>query len=433
MSHRSHFLRGARATLLNTATRFERGEHLEFNRNMPRSYRRFKAGPPQQISAAQKAQSQDQMATRLILQKAQPLIQPTVVYSIAGTNTAQGQVLNFPLNNVGLNTELTIEVSGTIASASTETLQKTFFGLANFFTNITLTDLNNVQRVNTTGWHLFLLQCIRRQKIFGAAYLTDTPVGMGSNLQVNYQPITVTPAGSQTFRFFFKVPLAFHDWDLRGAIWANVTGAQWRLGLTINPNVVAASTVTDLLSSCWQSNSSSNIGNLTNVAITVYQHYWDQLPVSGNQQVLPTLSLAYNYMLINTVGSTSLAANFDNPVQYANFRTFYSTVAIYDNDGTYNPGTDINYMAIQSANLIYLTKVDAFMASLMTRNLLGADCPKGVYVFNHRKRPVATNQYGNMQFVLNPSSVTSGASLLMGYEMLAIQSQAINAGSLAAQ
>jgi hypothetical protein len=68
----------------------------------------------------------------------------------------------------------------------------------------------------------------------------------------------------------------------------------------------------------------------------------------------------------------------------------------------------------------------------MTRNLIGDDAPKGVYIINHRKRPVATNQYGNMQFVINPSTVNAGASLLMGYEMLAIQSQAINAGSLAA-
>jgi hypothetical protein len=389
-------------------------------------------GSGQQMSAAQKQQMQDQQATQLILTKAQPLIQPTVVYSISGNNAAQGQVLNFPLNNVGLNTELTIEVSGTIACASTETLTKTFFGLSNFFSNVSITDLSNFQRVNTTGWHLFLLQCIRRQKIFGAAYLTDTPVAMGSNLQVNYQPVAVTPAGSQPFRMFIKVPLAFHDWDLRGAIWANVTGAQWRLGLTINPNVVAPLSATDLLNSCWQSNSSVNIGVLSAVNITVYQHYFDQLPVSGNQQVLPALSLAYNYMLINTTGSTALAANSDNPVQYSNFRTYYSTVAIFDNAGTYNPGTDINYLAIQSANLIYLNRYDAYMASLMARNLFGTDAPKGVYVINHRKKPVATNQYGNMQFIINPSSVTSGAALYMGYEMLAIQSQAINAGSLQA-
>jgi len=429
-----------RAYFMSGASAFERPDNGPFRCNIAKSEferRRFKmggaGGGAQSLSAAQKAQMQDAQATRAIIAQAQPIIQDTVHYGISGNNAAQGQVLNFPLNNVGLNTKLTIEVSGTIAAASTETLTKTFFGLANFFTNISLTDLSNFQRVNTTGWHLFLLGCMRKQQIYGASYLTDTPVAMGSNFLVCNQPISVSPAGSQNFRFFFELPLAFHEnQDLRGSIWANVTGAQWRLGLTINPNIVLPSTSTDQLNGCWISNSSSNIGIVSAINITVYQHYYDQLPVSGSQQILPTLSLAYNYMLINTVGSSALAASSDNPVQYSNFRTYYSTVAIFDNAGTYNAGSDVNYIAVQSANLIYLTRFDPFMASLMARNWIGDDPPKGVYLLNHRRRPVATNQYGNMQFILNPSSVSAGATLQMAYEMLAIQSQAVNAGSLAA-
>lgn len=384
-------------------------------------------------SAATKAQQQNQMATQLILAQAQPLIQPIFSTTISANNAAQGQTLNIPMNNVGLNTKITVEVSGTIAQVATETITKTAFGLANFFSNVTLTDLSNFQRVNTTGWHLYLLAAIRRQQVYGAAYTTDAPPAMGSNFPVMVQPtgggVTTTPA---PFRFFFEVPLAFHDWDLRGAIWANVTGAQWRLGLTINPNLVLPNTAPDKFLGVWSS-STAVIGLVAGVNITVYQHFFDQLPVSGNGQILPTLSLAYNYMLINTIGSSALVANVDIPVQYANFRTYYSTVAIFDNAGTFNTGSDVNYIAVQSANLIYLQKFDPYMAALMTRNYIGDDPPAGTYIVNHRRRPVATNQYGNMQFVINAASVTAGATLQMGYEMLAIQSQAINAGSLAAQ
>ena len=293
-------------------------------------------GPPQQMSAASKAQMADTMATQAILRSAQPLIQPTVTGSIAGTNTAQGQTLNIPLNNVGLNTKITLEISGAIAAASTEVMMRTGFGLSNILTNITLTDLSNFQRVNTTGFHLFLLGCMRRAKVYGAAYQNDSPVFMGSSFPVMTAPAVVNAAsGTINFRIFFEIPLAFHDHDLRGSIWANVTGAQWRLGFTVNPTIVGK-TGTDPINSAWLSNSSSNIGNITSFAYTVYQHYYDQLPVSGNAQILPTLSLAYNYMLINTVGSTALSQSNDNPVQYSNFRTYYSTVAIYDNNGVYN-------------------------------------------------------------------------------------------------
>ena len=50
--------------------------------------------------------------------------------------------------------------------------------------------------------------------------------------------------------------------------------------------------------------------------------------------------------------------------------------------------------------------------------------------FDHCRKPIDTNQFGNMQLVINPSLVNANAVLFVGYEMLAVQSQAINAGSL---
>jgi hypothetical protein len=57
------------------------------------------------------------------------------------------------------------------------------------------------------------------------------------------------------------------------------------------------------------------------------------------------------------------------------------------------------------------------------------DFPAGHYYLDHRNKPIDTNQFGNTSLVVNPSLVNTGASLNLGYEMLAIQSQAINAGS----
>jgi len=53
-------------------------------------------------------------------------------------------------------------------------------------------------------------------------------------------------------------------------------------------------------------------------------------------------------------------------------------------------------------------------------------------VFDHRRWPIVTDQFGNTQFVLNASTVNASANLQMMYEMLSMQNQAINAGSLAA-
>jgi hypothetical protein len=381
-------------------------------------------GAPGQASYTQQNNDQAQAA---VLAIAQPMVQQVYQTTIGGNNTAQGQVLNIPLNNVGLNTKLTVEVTFNIAQAAAEILNRTQFGLSNFFSNVALTDLSNYQRVNTSGWHLYLLGSLRRQALLGAAYLTDTPSGAGSNWIVNNSPAAVT--NQVTCRMFFEIPLAYHEYDLRGAIYAQVTSATWRLQLTINPNIVVPSTTADPTLACFQSTTAGNIGTVSNVTIQVYQHYLDQLPMSGNTAVVPLLSLAWNYLIQNTIGPT-ITQGQDVPIPYSNYRTFLSTIAVYDNAGTLNVGSDVNYWGIQAANLVFLEKVDPFFAAFRARLLLGDDPPRGTYIFDHRRKPIMTNQFGNTQLVLNASQVNAGAALLIGYEMLAVQSQAINAGSL---
>jgi hypothetical protein len=381
------------------------------------------AGPK---GGGQYTQQTNDAAQAAILALAQPMEQPLAPVTLAGANAALGSVSNILLNNVGLNTKLIIEISGTLGPAAAETLNRTPLGLANILSNVTLTDLNNVQRVNTTGWHLHLLATARNRGAFGAAFLNDGPSVIGSNYLVQNAPASI--AANTAFRFFYEVPIAYHDTDLKGAIYAGVTSAQWRLQLTVNPNVVVASTATDATQACYRSTTAGNLGTLGPLTIQVYQCYWDQLPRSNGMPVLPALSLSYNYLLINTTNVVG-APGFDTTVFYPNFRTFLSTIFQFNNAGSLNAGTDVNYLAIQVANLTYLRKLDPFAVQLLTRLLIGDDFPAGHYYLDHRKKPIDTNQYGNTSFVVNPSVVNAGASLNLGLEMLAIQSQAINAGA----
>lgn len=396
--------------------------------------RRAKNAPQNGATAAPKyTQADNDQAQALVLAIARPMIQNTMSQNVPGNNAAQGQTISFNLNNVGLQTKITIEVQGTITANGAEVLSKTPWGLANIFTQVVLTDLSNIQRVNTTGLHLFALATLRGRAAFGASFLNDSPVAMGSNFAVNDGPNTVSAAtGAQNFRMFFVVPLAYHDTDLRGAIFANVTNAQWRLQVTINANFFMGSGATDTLFGCYKSTVATPLSTLSNFQILVYQHYLDNLPRGkNNQPIVPLFSLSWNYLILNTT-STGMVATQDFPVQYANFRTFLSTIAIYDNGGTLNVGSDVNYVGIQVANQTFLEKLDPWMASLKVREMIGDDYPPGTYVFDHRRWPIVTDQFGNTQFVLNASNVNASANLQMMYEMLSIQNQAINAGSLAA-
>jgi hypothetical protein len=392
---------------------------------------RFKNGVSAPSSSS--IMAADRQAQAAIIARAVPTIQALPSQAIAGNNTAVGQTYNFNMNPVGLNTKITIEISGTINIAAAETLQLTKWGLANILSNIQVVDLSNYTRVNTTGWHLHALACLRRQNVFGAAFLNDSPGGsLGSNVPVNNGPAVVDAAtGAKTFRFFYEIPLAYHERsDLSGSIWANVTNATWRTSITFNPAFVAAAAAADPQFSVFQS-TTADVGILSGVTVTIYQHFYNQLPMNGSQQTLPLLALATNY-LINSTAQGGMAAGTDFPVNYANYRTFLSTIAIYDNAGTLNPGTDVNYMGISVANLTFIEKLDPFMSSLRTRNLIGADFPAGTYVFDHRAWPILTNQFGNTQLVLNASAVTAGATLYTAWEALAQQNQAIMGGALPA-
>ena len=372
----------------------------------------------------QYTQDQNNQARAFVLANSREMFQQ--VAQIVPTGTLLGQVVTIPLRNVGLVKRLIVKVTGTL-TPTTETDSLTKWGLANIFSNINVTDLSNYQRVNTAGWHLTALATLRRQGAYGAALLNDSPVNFGSNFAVNNCPAAIAGA-AKTFSFYYEIPLSYSDTDLRGAIYSAVVNATWQLQVTINPNFVVANTADPTLA-VFQSNSAT-LGTLSAVTITVFQVYLDQLPFVGPNPVLPLFDLATGYLIQNT-NNVGLSVGQDFPIQYPNFRQILSTMFIYDNNGVLNPGTDLNYVAIQAANLVFLYKTDPFTAALRVRNTIYDDFPPGSYCLETRMQPINTTAYGNMQLVLNPSSVNAPANVLLGLEMLGIINQVANAGSLA--
>lgn len=420
--------------LLTGTAIFERGLYNHPGMTMTGNRPRFKvnpvtAGAPPPMSNAQKIQMADAAATQLILAQAQPMYQPMISTAYPGNNVVQGQNYNYNLINVGLNRRIVLEITGTIAQAAGETLTKTPFGIFNLISNVTLTDLSNYQRVNTMGRHLFALATARNRAAYGASFLNDSPAKMGSNMLVNNAPAEVVNV-AQPFRFFIEIPLCYHERDLRGAVWANVTGGNWRVNLTFNQTPIVGSAAVDTSNACYQSSTAGDVGVISNVNVVVYQDYLTNIPTDpkSGKTILPTMSLAYNYLLLNTP-NFGIVANTDFATQYTNFRTFLSTMFEYNNDGVLNPGTDIAYVAIQVANQLYIDKETPFSLGLKTRNLIGDDFPAGFYYFDHRKKPIITNNTGNTQLIINASSANAGAYLNVFWEMLSLQNQALNAAT----
>lgn len=375
-------------------------------------------------------------ARAAILGQSVEMVQEIFSTTIA-TPGSTNNVVNVIPRNVGLIKRFIVEISGTIqnngAATPANDANPTQFGLANVLSQIVFNDLNNNVRINTTGWHLNFINSAKKMRPYADALTGDITgaINYGSNFGVISAPATIAGAGGTgDFQMFYDIPLCYHDDDLRGAIYANVVNATMNLQLTIN-NAPVAAAANDYTSAVYQGPAATGV--FTTVTIKVYQVYLDQLPVGKNGPILPILDLSTIYELKNTT-FTGLVANTDFPMAYSNFREFLSTFMVFDNGvgAGLGVGADINYISLQSANFTNLFKVDPLLAALMGgRHSIGDDWPRGTYYFNHRRKPINTIQYGNMQLVLNASTVNANAAVLVGYEDFAMVNTITGAQSLA--
>jgi hypothetical protein len=383
-------------------------------------------------------------------------------------------VVNVQPRNVGLIKGFWVKIVATIKNPDgTDSSDLTDFGPANLLSQIQFNDLNNNTRIQTTGWHIAFLNAIKARRPFGASLISDgyypsvpgatqtgiqTPINYGPSVTGTIQAVGSTPPATAiaagdtgTVTMWWWIPLAYSDDDLRGAVYANVVNATMQLNLTFNPSIGALpgtdSTLAVYVGAAGQTVKNINIQS----TVTVYQEYWDQLPVGQGGVLLPILDLATIYEMKNTVFA-SMTANQDFPIQYANFRDFLSTMLIYANGSTITPpngnragsrsgagvaatqlaGSDINYFALQSANFTNIWKKEVGLIATQLRNHLGCDMPPGAWYFGSRQKPISTVQYGNMELILNASTAGSGAYALLGYEDFALVQTLSQAGSLAA-
>lgn len=343
--------------------------------------------------------------------------------------------------NVGIIKKFLVEVVATLTNTGGESASLTDFGLANLISNVTFYDLNNNVRINTTGAHLVFLSYVKKRRPFSATAQWNTANGSNLSQMLNVSPATwpvlVAPATISndtpvTVRAIFEIPLAYSDDDLRGAIFANVINTTMSLQITLNANAFSAAG--DYTGSVYQ----GSAGQFTSCQLTTYQVYLDQLPTNPKTgaYILPNQSLQTVYELKNT-NLQAITPGQDFPIPFTNFRSFMSAFVIYNNgsgggNGGRAYGTDINYFSRTTANFTNIFKYDPLYNIMISREIVGADFPAGVYLFSFRKQPVWTTQYGNQQINLNAITADSGAYANVYWEDMALQNTLSGGASLPA-
>lgn len=383
------------------------------------------------------AQEQNAAARAAVLQSSVERLQQ--IYSTTQNSlSSANNVINIVPRNVGMIKGFFVEVALNLTVTSADPVAVSPWGVSNLIQQCIFNDLQNNTRIQTAGWHLHAVNSARIGRPFGIPFAMDqsgnagannTPVKWGDKWVIQQAPATIPTATPTTLIFRCYVPLAYSKTDLRGAVYANVINATMQLQLTLNTNLIVGNTADGTLSAYKATTATVPAYTVNSVVTTVYQHYLDQLPMGQQGPILPWLDLSTSYELKNT-SLTGLAVGQDFPVPYSNYRSYLSTFFIYDQAGTTAFGSDINYISLQSANYTNLYKATPDEWSLISYIQLQQGLPQGSYYISHRDDPISTIQYGNMDLIINPSSVAAGSQVLVGYEDMAMVNLLNNAGSL---
>jgi hypothetical protein len=319
-------------------------------------------------------------------------------------NGAPGGTTRVKLFNVGITTRILLDVTATytVGVAPATLSPKAPW---NVIQKVKLTDYDGTDRINASGYQLWVLNSVRAGgQPYGYNNTTAANVLAAPNM-----PVAV---GAQTSEFLIEVPLAFNPSnDLRGALLTQTAVGEAFLNIDWN-------------SMFYQSANADAVFNgaptttITNVVISVNVIQEYLLPQQiGNQVPLPTLDLMTVYEFAGAVKSSdNISVNQEKLFNYPNVRSVIGFYTNYVNNGVMNAATtDVSKFRL-IANGNNVLREYGPSDKLFEQRIIGAtggfapmsDLRAGTYFELHRDKPIETALFGNVQYGITPSAANGG-------------------------
>ena len=346
---------------------------------------------------------------RAALLQTAPRMQKNVV-----TMTGEaGQTTRAKLFNVGIVTKLELYITAAI-TIGTATATASTKAPYNLISRIRLTDYDGTDRVNLSGFQLFLLNSVRKRQLYGAN--NDSATAVFTN------PTVPTAVGNGTISFFMEVPVAFDVdnpvvqlQDLRGCILAQTAVGDMYLSIDWNPSYYTNGDLESVYSGGATTTVVKNGNN--NISCIVWQHYLLPQAIGGNGQLpLPQLDMMTVYELNGNVRSSdNLAVNTEKLISYPNVRSVIGAYFNYVQAATLTQGKINQFRLIANGNNI-LTDNTELLQLLHQRNYVNGDTVPGCYFVTHRDKPIETALYGNVQMGITPNTVGANPYIELAFE-----------------
>ena len=272
------------------------------------------------------------------------LLPPRVLQRLGGVQTVSNppiglspvQFTLYP-RSVGLLRRILVKVAVTFTVPAGTVLTPGAFGPASIISRAVFTDLNNLNRIDTTGYHLAFVNSVRGRQPSGAAYLTDNQFGFGNVYGggIKFGGAITGTGQTLTMQMMYEIPIAYANNDYRGALYLGTTQAQAQLVMTANAQMFAPAGGDNTEVPYTYTGAAPTVSNIT---VSSWQDYIDNVPTdSGGNLLLPWIDMGTIYQLLRTDNQGVVAGN-DFQIPFTNLRTYQSIFAIYDKGGVRNAG-----------------------------------------------------------------------------------------------
>jgi hypothetical protein len=322
----------------------------------------------------------------------------TVTEAVGGTSRVQ-------LFNVGVLTKLLLEVTVDI-TIGTAIAVPSAFAPWNLIRRLKVQDYDGTDRVNLSGFQLWVLNSVRNKQFYGG--------NNQSGAAVFTNPVVPTAVANGQIRFFIEVPIAFDVdnpdmklQDTRGAIMSQTNVGQMFLNIDWNTSLYGNGDIDSVYAGAA---TTTVVGqNATPITLTVWQDFIMPQPIPGTNVVpLPRADLQTVYELAGGVRSNdNLAVGAEKLLDLPNVRSVIGSYFNYVTGGAVAQGNLSELRLIVNGNQIFQDNTE--LSQLFTqRQFLNTDLVAGVFFYNSRQTPIQTAIYGNVQAGLTPAVVSGG-------------------------
>lgn len=351
---------------------------------------------------------------------------PKVLKKLPTVTGAMGSTTRVKLNNTGLITRLfaDIQIPYTASVAPTAIGNKSVFAA---IPKIQLIDFDGSTRINTTAFHLALLNAMRgRGNFANTANLQSeggfTNVATGHSNDIRIPQIGLS-TGAQTLRILLEIPVAAHvdKGDLRGMLPAQFVSGDLQLALDFASSLTGTSDDDYVFSG----------GTITNgtPSVTVYQEYYLPQKLKG---VVPIpkddISTVYEIGVYSRT-TDNIAAGQEKLVNFPIVREVNGVIINLINNKLLGGGSAANNIISNTIyangnNILYQT--DEFVQNALERLSMFSDLPMGVNIYDFASGPISTAIFANVQLALTPQGTMTTPAIEATFESFYAKGSALS-------